>query len=134
MPIPAILTENVDEAAMKAAIVTARGRVDEFIRVLNEKLLIFPFGESTDQEGREHRRLLDHRCFLCGRRVHRQDRQRHGILTTVTYCQKWQVKKEEISDWMYILDERIHGGFTIAPLLGSQPKEQANAMRARLAG
>jgi uncharacterized protein YegJ (DUF2314 family) len=121
MPIPAILTENVDEAAMKAAIVTARGRVDEFI------------GESTDQEGREHRRLLDHRCFLCGRRVHRQDRQRHGILTTVTYCQKWLVKKEEISDWMYILDERIHGGFTIAPLLGSQPKEQANAMRARLA-
>lgn len=55
-----------------------------------------------------------------------------GIVRNVKLGQTWEIKKEEISDWMYTKGDLIHGGFTIDPLLGSFPKEKADALRSKL--
>jgi uncharacterized protein YegJ (DUF2314 family) len=55
-----------------------------------------------------------------------------GIVKNVKFGQVWNAKKEDISDWMYIRGEKIHGGFTIDPLLPSFPKEEADALQAKL--
>ncbi len=55
-----------------------------------------------------------------------------GIVKNVKTGQAWKIKKDEISDWMYTKGDRIHGGFTIDPLLDSYPKEEADALRSKL--
>jgi uncharacterized protein YegJ (DUF2314 family) len=55
-----------------------------------------------------------------------------GVVRNVKMGQKWQIKQSEISDWMYTRGEKIHGGYTIDPLLVTMGKDQARAMRARL--
>lgn len=55
-----------------------------------------------------------------------------GIVKNVKFGQEWEVEEDEISDWMFTRGDLIHGGFTIDPLLGSYPKEEADALRAKL--
>ena len=43
-----------------------------------------------------------------------------------------EFKQADISDWMFMRDEKIVGGETIKLLLKSMPKETADAMRARM--
>ena len=41
-------------------------------------------------------------------------------------------KQTDISDWMFMRNEKVVGGETIKALLKSMPKEEADAMRARM--
>jgi uncharacterized protein YegJ (DUF2314 family) len=41
-------------------------------------------------------------------------------------------KQIDISDWMFMRNEKVVGGETIKALLKSMPKEEADAMRARM--
>ena len=50
----------------------------------------------------------------------------------VKFGQKWEIAEDEVTDWMYMKSDMIHGGFTIEPLLDSYPKEQADAIRSKL--
>jgi uncharacterized protein YegJ (DUF2314 family) len=43
-----------------------------------------------------------------------------------------EFKQADISDWMFMRNEKIVGGETIKLLLKSMPKEDADAMRARM--
>jgi uncharacterized protein YegJ (DUF2314 family) len=43
-----------------------------------------------------------------------------------------EFKQADISDWMFMRNEKVVGGETIKPLLKSMPKEDADAMRARM--
>ena len=56
-----------------------------------------------------------------------------GIVNNVTIGQKWTIKKGEISDWMFMRNGKIHGNYTMRPLLKTLPAEQAEAYRAMLA-
>jgi uncharacterized protein YegJ (DUF2314 family) len=43
-----------------------------------------------------------------------------------------EFKQADISDWMFMRNEKVVGGETIKALLKSMPKEEADAMRARM--
>jgi uncharacterized protein YegJ (DUF2314 family) len=43
-----------------------------------------------------------------------------------------EFKQTDISDWMFMRNEKVVGGETIKALLKSMPKEEADAVRARM--
>ena len=43
-----------------------------------------------------------------------------------------EFKQADISDWMFMRNEKVVGGETIKVVLNSMPKEEADAMRARM--
>ncbi len=56
-----------------------------------------------------------------------------GMVSNVKFGQKWTIKKSEISDWMFMRDGKMHGNYTMRPLLKTLPKEEAEQMRSILA-
>ena len=129
---PETLVNSYDRKAMETAISTAKTRVDEFITVLNAKGAdsFSVKAPITDSHGTEHFWIIDVSFkdgFFTGKIGNEP-----GIVKNVQLGQDWRIAKSEISDWMYMRGEKIHGGFTIDPLLHSYPKDQADAMRARL--
>lgn len=131
-PKPDTLTSSYDEAAMDKAIATARGRVDEFLKVLEEKGADSFSVKAPIRDGdeTEHFWIVDvsYKNGVFSGEIGNDP----GIVRNVKLGQTWEIKKEEISDWMYTKGDLIHGGFTIDPLLGSFPKEEADALRSKL--
>ena len=129
---PETLVRNYDESGMDAAIARARAEVDQFLVVL-KKGDADSFSVKApikDENGTEHFWLTD---------VTSADGQftgsvgnDPGIVQNVQYGQPWTIEKGEISDWMFTRGEKIHGGYTIDPLLDSYPEEEAEALRAKL--
>jgi uncharacterized protein YegJ (DUF2314 family) len=126
------LAEEYDEKEMERAIATARERMDEFLEVLKAKDAdsFSVKAPITDENGTEHFWITDvtyaEGTFsgLIGNDP--------GIVKNVKMGQPWKVAEAEISDWMFMRGEMIHGGFTIDPLLESYPKEQADQLRSKL--
>jgi uncharacterized protein YegJ (DUF2314 family) len=127
-----LVTEGYDEQQMEAAMARARAEVDVFLAALAEGN-----GEDfsvkapiTDENGTEHFWITDisysDGAFtgLIGNDP--------GIVENVSFGQEWTIKRDEISDWMYTRDEKIHGGYTIDPLLSTMSPEEAEEMRQRL--
>lgn len=56
-----------------------------------------------------------------------------GVVKNVEYGQKWTIKKSEISDWMFMRDGKIHGNYTMRPLLKTLPDDEAETLRSMLA-
>jgi uncharacterized protein YegJ (DUF2314 family) len=129
---PETLTEEYDEAEMDAAIGTARNRVDEFLKVLAEKGADSFSVKAPIQDGDkgEHFWIVNvsYKDGVFSGEIGNEP----GIVKNVKAGQAWEIKKEEISDWMYTKAGLIHGGFTIDPLLGSFPKDKADALRSKL--
>lgn len=129
---PETLTEEYDESEMDAAIATARSRVDEFLKVLGEGGAdsFSVKAPIKDGEMTEHFWIVDvsYEDGVFSGEIGNDP----GVVQNVKMGQKWEIKKDEISDWMYTKGELIHGGFTIDPLLGSFPEDQAAALRAKL--
>lgn len=128
-----LVTEDYDEQEMEAAIARARSEVDAFIAVLEA-------GSGTDfgvkapieDDGQvEHFWLTDvtysNGTFegLIGNDP--------GMVTNVTFGQKWTIGKSEISDWMYMKDGKMYGNYTMRPLLRTMPEEEAAVFRSMLA-
>lgn len=131
-PKPETLAEDFDEAEMDAAIATARSRVDEFIKILGENAAdsFSVKAPITDENGTEHFWIVD--VSYADGMFSGEIGNDPGVVRNVKLGQAWRIAKDEISDWMYTREDRIHGGFTIDPLLGSFPKDEADAMRAKL--
>jgi len=129
---PETLVEQYDESVMNQAIAKAKSRVDEFIGVLAQgdadtfsvKVPI------TDPNGTEHFWLTDV-TFTDGSFTGLIGND-PGIVENVEFGQTRTVAKDAISDWMFTRGDKIHGGFTIDPLLLSYPKEEADALRSQL--
>jgi len=132
LPVDEGLVLEYDAAEMEKAVATARTRVGEFITALakgdaESYSVNVPI---SDVNGSEQ--------FWVGA-VTYKDGQFTGrigndpeIVQTVKNGQAWTASQEEISDWMFTVDGKIHGGFTIDPLLATYPKEEADALRAKL--
>lgn len=129
---PETLVEQYDESVMNRAIAEAKSRVDEFIAVLTRgdadtfsvKVPI------TDTNGTEHFWLTDV-TFADGSFTGLIGND-PGIVENVAFGQSRTVAKDGISDWMFTRGDKIHGGFTIDPLLPSYPKEEAEKLRSQL--
>ena len=129
---PETLVIDYDEAEMEQAMVTARERVGEFIETLeagdaDSFSVKVPI---TDDNGTQHFWITEVK-FDEGKfkGVIGND---PGVVENVTFGQEWETAQSGISDWMFVRGEKIHGGFTIDPLLNSYPKEDGDALRAKL--
>jgi uncharacterized protein YegJ (DUF2314 family) len=129
---PETLVSDYVEAEMDEAIATARKRVDEFLKVLSENNAdsFSVKAPITDENGTEHFWLTDV-TYKDGSFTGNVGND-PGIVENVTYGQPWTIEKDAISDWMFMRGDMIHGGFTIDPLLGSYPEEEADALREKL--
>ena len=114
-----------DQQEMDAAIARARSEVDTFITELSK-------GNGTDfsvkapikdGDNTEHFWLTDI-VFRDGefKGMIGND---PGMVGNVEIGQKWTIKKSEISDWMFMRDGKMHGNYTMRPLLDSMPAEAA---------
>lgn len=122
-------SRTYDEMEMQHAIKAARARVGDFIAVLESngadsysvKVAI------TDGPQTEHFWLseLSYENGVFSGNLDGEP----SVVKNVHAGQPWEVKKDEISDWMYVIGEKAHGGFTIDPQLPSMPKEQVEAIR-----
>lgn len=129
---PETLVQQYDEKEMDAAIAKAKSKVDEFIAVLQAKDAdsFSVKAPITDEHGTEHFWITG--VNYAGGEFSGKIGNEPGIVANVKMGDDWKVKRDEISDWMFMRGERIHGGFTIDPLLGSYPQDQADELRAKL--
>jgi len=122
-----------DEAAMNAAIARARSEVDVFIPAL-EKREGTGFAVKVpvhDQGETEHFWLTDvtYRDGEFEGKVGNDP----GIVTNVTFGQTMRIKKDDISDWMFLRDGKLHGNYTLRPLLERMDPDEAARYRALFA-
>ena len=126
------LVVDYDAAEMEKAVATARSRVGEFTAALakggaESYSVNVPI---TDINGTEQF-WISAVTYVDGQFTGRIGNDPETV-QTVKNGQVWTVPQEEISDWMFTVDGKIHGGFTIDPLLATYPKEEADALRAKL--
>lgn len=56
-----------------------------------------------------------------------------GVVSNVSFGDEWTVSWSQISDWMFVRDGKIHGNYTMRPLLKTLPPEKARQLHAMLA-
>jgi uncharacterized protein YegJ (DUF2314 family) len=128
-----LVKEGYDEEEMEAAIARARSEVDSFIAEMSK-------GNGTDfavkvpieDKGETEHFWLTDIAYQNGKfeGVIGND---PGIVTNVKSGQKWTVKKSEISDWMFMRDGKMHGNYTIRPLLKTMSEKEAAKFRSIMA-
>lgn len=128
-----LVKSGYDEQEMDAAIARARSEVDSFISELSQ-----PSGTNhavkapiTDAGETEHFWLTD--VSLQNGEFKGTINNDPGMVSNVKIGQAWTVKKTEISDWMFMRDGKMHGNYTMRPLLKTMPPEEAAKYRSILA-
>jgi len=128
-----LIEGGYNQQEMDAAIARARAELPKFLEEFQAGN-----GESfgvkapiTDGKETEHFWLVD--IELQGDEFKGRIGNEPGIVKNVREGQEWRIKKSEISDWMFIRDDKIHGNYTMRPLLKTLPPEEAAQWRARLA-
>lgn len=118
---------------MAAATARAQREVDAFIAEMNSKN-----GESfavkapiTDNGKVEHFWLTD--VVFANGEFEGLIGNDPGIVGNVKFGQKWKLKKHEISDWMYLRNDKMYGNYTMRPLLKTLPPAEAEKYRKMLA-
>jgi uncharacterized protein YegJ (DUF2314 family) len=124
---------SADDEEMEAAIARARSEVDTFLAELEK-----PTGTDhsvkapiTDKDQTEHFWLTG--ITFANDQFEGTIGNEPGMVSNVKFGQKWTVKKSDISDWMYMRDGKIHGNYTMRPLLKSMPEDEAAEFRKMLA-
>lgn len=133
-PRPETLVDSgYDEQEMDAAIARARSEVDTFVAELNNQTGTDHSVKApiTDDGQTEHFWLTDV-TFADGQFTGTIGND-PGMVDNVKFGQQWTITKEEISDWMYMRDGRIHGNYTMRPLLKTLPEDEAAEFRNMLA-
>lgn len=122
-----------DKEEMAAATARAISEVDDFITELNSgKWNSYAVKAPIEDQGEtEHFWLVDVK-FADGKFTGRIDND-PGLVSNVKIGQDWTLGKTEISDWMYVKDGKMHGNYTLRPLLATMSDEDAAQYRAMLA-
>ncbi|TWU05474.1 YegJ family protein [Stieleria varia] len=128
-----LVDSGYDQQEMDDAIAKARSEVDSFITELSA-----PTGTDhavkapiTDDGQTEHFWLTEV-SFQNGEFKGTINND-PGIVNNVQIGQEWTIKKSEISDWMFMRDDKMHGNYTMRPLLKTLPEEEAAMYRSLLA-
>ena len=131
---PSTLVEGgYDEKEMEAAIARARKEVDAFVGVLEKKNgQDFSVKAPIEDKGKTEHFWLTDITFKDGQFLGKIGND-PGIVGNVKFGQQWTIKKDQISDWMFMRDGKMHGNYTMRPLLKTLPKDEADKMRSILA-
>jgi uncharacterized protein YegJ (DUF2314 family) len=131
---PETLVESgYDQAEMDAAIARARKEVDSFIAELSkENGTNFAVKAPISDEGKvEHFWLID--IQYADGKFSGKINNDPGIVKNVKIGQAWTLGKDEISDWMFMRHGKMHGNYTMRPLLKTMPEAEAEKYRGLLA-
>jgi uncharacterized protein YegJ (DUF2314 family) len=127
---PETLVESgYDEKEMDAAIARARQEVDSFVSELSR-----PTGTAhsvkapIEDAGKTEHFWLTDVTFKDGQFTGKIGND-PGIVGNVTFGQTWNIKKADISDWMFLRDRKMHGNYTMRPLLKTMSEEEATMYR-----
>lgn len=131
---PETLVEGgYDEGEMQAAIAQARREVDAFIAVMaSGGASNFAVKVPIEDQGKVEHFWITNITFREGRFEGRINNE-PGIVSNVRLGQKITVGKGEISDWLYMRDGKMHGNYTMRPLLATMSEEEAAYYRSMLA-
>lgn len=127
-----------DDPEMARAIALARGSLGTYFSVVQSK----PSGienpslkvaiPKSDGDGHEHIWVMDVAADGPGTYV--------GIIANepafldgIQIGDQYAFKRDGITDWMFMRDGRLHGGFTVRVMLPRLPEDQASSLRAILA-
>lgn len=126
---------DFDEAEMDAAIKKAQGSLSSFIEEFQN-----PTGEDhavkvgisdDSDEHVEYFWLSD--LKFDGTTFTGTINNEPQIVTKVSEGQRWSVRKDEVIDWLFMKDGRMHGNHTVWPLIDSLPPDEAAALKALMA-
>jgi uncharacterized protein YegJ (DUF2314 family) len=128
-----LVKSGYDEKEMNDAIARARSEVDSFISELakptgNDHAVKAPI---EDKGKFEHFWLTD--VVFQNGEFKGTINNEPGIVGNVKIGQKWTVKKNDVSDWMFMRGGKMYGNYTMRPLLKTMPAAQAAQMRSLLA-
>ena len=118
-----------DEAEMDAAIERAISEVDDFIEVLEGgKDSGYAVKVPVEDNGQTEHFWLTDLTFANGQFTGTINND-PGIVTNVAFGDTVKLGKTEISDWMFMRNGKMHGNYTMRPLLATLPEEEAEAYR-----
>lgn len=128
-----LVTGGYDEKEMEAAIAKAKGSVDSFITELkNKNGSDFSVKAPIEDNGETEHFWLTDITYNNGQ-FEGIIGNEPGLVSNVTIGQKWTIAKADISDWMFMREGKIHGNYTMRPLLATLPADEAEQMRSMLA-
>jgi uncharacterized protein YegJ (DUF2314 family) len=121
------------EEEMSAAILRAQSEVEIFIQDLSSQAgtghaVKVPIREGSEVE---HFWLTD--VQYSDGVFQGQIGNEPGVVGNVKFGQAWRAEKGEISDWMFFRDGKMHGNYTVRPLLKSMSPHEANQLRSMFA-
>jgi uncharacterized protein YegJ (DUF2314 family) len=128
-----LVESGYDKQEMDAAIARAGKEVDSFIAELSK-----PTGKLhavkvpiTDNGETEHFWLnkVSYRDGQFEGEINNEP----GVVKNVKIGQKMKVNKSEISDWMFMRAGKMHGNYTMRPLLKTMPAAEAEQYRSMFA-
>lgn len=128
-----LVTGGYDQTEMDYAISKAQSEVDDFIATMNsgngeDFAVKAPIKDGSEVE---HFWLTNIR-FVDGKFTGLIGND-PGVVTNVAFGQEWTLGKNEISDWMFMRDGKMHGNYTMRPLLKTMPEKEAAMFRSILA-
>ena len=128
-----LVTSEYDEKEMDAAIARARSEVGAFVAELANPTGSDHAVKAPVEDGgkTEHFWLID--VSFANDQFEGTINNDPGVVSNVTLGQKWTVKKDAISDWLYMKDGKMYGNYTMRPLLKTMPDAEAEKFRAILA-
>jgi uncharacterized protein YegJ (DUF2314 family) len=131
---PETLVEGgYDEQEMQAAISRARSELEKFIGILNDqKGSNFAVKVPIEDEGKvEHFWLTG--ISYSDNHFEGKIGNDPGVVSNVKFGQVIRVHKREITDWLFMRDGKMHGNYTLRPLLATMSAEEAAMYRSMLA-
>lgn len=130
---PETLIESYDKQEMEAAITRARSEMDAFIKELSARTGTGHAVKAPISDGKETEHFwLTDVAFQNGEFTGTVNNE-PGLVSNVKMGQAHTVKKDEISDWMFMRGGKMHGNYTMRPLLKAMPESEAAKFRAMLA-
>ncbi|TWT94795.1 hypothetical protein Pla108_36450 [Botrimarina colliarenosi] len=124
-----LVVGGYDEAEMASATDRAISEVDAFISdLISERSEHYAVKAPIEDGGVTEHFWLTGVSFSNNRFTGTIDNE-PGIVSNVTMGQQYSLGKTEISDWMFIRDGKMHGNYTMRPLLATMPEAEANMYR-----
>lgn len=133
-PKPDTLVESgYDEQEMDAAIARARTEVGSFISELSKPTGTDHAVKAPIEDGGETEHFWLTGVSFKNDEFEGTINNDPGIVGNVKIGQKWKIGKTEISDWMFMRNGKIHGNYTMRPLLKTMPEAEAEQYRSMFA-
>jgi uncharacterized protein YegJ (DUF2314 family) len=128
-----LIESGYNEAEMDSAIARARREVDAFLAELAKPTGDDHAVKAPIKEGDQTEHFWLTNVTYKDGQFHGKIGNDPGIVSNVKFGQSWSIARDDISDWMFVRDGKIHGNYTMLPLLATMPEKEAAAYRAMLA-